>query len=208
MVYEGYYHTYANMSSARMWNNYRSVRILVHEDLLDNLSRLSSTSPSFIRNACNNQTRQSNIVLSEMSAGICASVPFHLSHIGRESSKSISTAPAVSGLFLLWPLYVATCTSRAPDKLQSWVVSKLQDIGHNMGIAQATSLAELVKNRQQVLSSEPEKEQGHNDDWGDPFQPGASDNASERHKRAEGVSWATYLEGRGRLANAIVTLPS
>jgi hypothetical protein len=55
---------------------------------------------------------------------------------------------AIGGISLIWPLYLAgNIESIAPPSLRNWVISRLEYIGHTMGIEQAILLATLLKNR-------------------------------------------------------------
>jgi hypothetical protein len=171
-VFSDHYHVYPNLWVATVWNNYRAVRLLINELILDQLCQLylnSPESPLLCNDTClfENQVLASNATLLQLCHDICASVPFYLGfdpnaeeHIPRAIPK------AVSGNLLLWPLYTAGCTDLVSVMMREWVAGRLQWISDVIGIRQAAPLAFSLRRKQDILTWQNEQE---DDDVGSPI---------------------------------------
>ena len=145
-TFEGQYHIYASFVNSSMWNNYRTIRILVNECLLYCLKRLPATS-SFDEDERNRLRLRSRTILDQMASDICASVPY-LFDIGDVSNSRSPLAPArrsAGGFSLLWPLYTAASMEGARRTMSFWIIRQLEKIGHGLGIQQALALARVLR---------------------------------------------------------------
>ena len=140
-MYERSYHVYPDFWRARVWNGYRCTRILLNEILWHYLDRhFSSTLNAVIDQATASTYRhRSCTVVDKLAGDICASVPFHL------SDSRPGSVPAAIGFFLLWPLYVVGAVVDTPDARRLWAIERLYYIRQITGIAQAASLANVLK---------------------------------------------------------------
>lgn len=163
-VFSDHYHVYNNLWIATVWNNYRSVRILLHEILLDQLCHLYLNNPesSLLWNDLNffeNQVLASNSILLQLCHDICASVPYYLGFDPNADIFSPRQVPkAVAGNLLLWPLYIAGCTDLVSDMMRDWAGGRLRWISDVIGIRQAAPLAFSMKRKQDLLTWQNETE--------------------------------------------------
>ena len=151
-TYGNEYHTYKNLFSCAVWNNWRTARMVIHEIILDDCNlqieadtdtRLSTQPFTYSSVA----TRSRRILIS-MIEDVCASVPYHFgisktpSHIDSANINGIGIA---AGHVLFWPLFEAADCEVASPQLKSWAIMCLEKIGHGMGISQALAMANLVR---------------------------------------------------------------
>jgi len=139
-VFSDHYHIYSSLWTATVWNNYRCVRILINEVILDQLNHVFQHPDASLLfwdnpNVYRNQALASNAMLLQLSHDICSSVPFFLGYHTGETPK------AVSGNLLLWPLYSAAVTGMVSDMMRIWVAGRLKIIADVLGIRQAAPLA-------------------------------------------------------------------
>ena len=175
-VYANYYHQYQNVHQAISWNHWRSLRILVHEFLVTQISGLyyerymadfgprpqmsttaykhTNMSEDFKYSAL---FRRSHRVLQAMPNDICASIPYYLSYNTNKSPWDGVTSPPVAlarGNMLLWPLYMAGQMAAVDDSLRQWTVGRLRKIGDRMGIKQASMLANALARHEELRVEE------------------------------------------------------
>ncbi|KAH8803513.1 hypothetical protein F5884DRAFT_805746 [Xylogone sp. PMI_703] len=157
-VFADYYHVYPSIQTATTWNSYRSVRIILNSLLLPQIEHLINEDPIPIEDnfrdplSASNKYRtfilRSRNILVELAQEICASVPFYLgdSTLSDTGSNCLHspTPCAAGGYFLLWPLFVAACTSMVSEVMRTWVIEQLKMITDVMGIKQAGTLAYLL----------------------------------------------------------------
>lgn len=136
-VFLGRYHLYRDTRVAIVWNHYRALRILTHELILDVLKPQGSIVVASLHAA---QRLASEQVLMELTSDICSSIPPYLGHPNRQS-----TAPAMVGLSLLWPLYTCAAHRHVPPVTRNWVILQCERIGERMGIRLATLLAKALR---------------------------------------------------------------
>ncbi|KAL2353447.1 hypothetical protein BJ546DRAFT_1062852 [Cryomyces antarcticus] len=91
-------------------------------------------------------TSKIRILHAEISSDICASAPYYLG-VGNSAGQN---PRAAAGSSLIWPLYLAAITDRAPFPTRTWVITQLDKIGEIMGIRQATSLANVLRTKYEV----------------------------------------------------------
>lgn len=139
------YHIYEDLWTACIANNYRTNCILVHETLIAQLDFLRVHYYHDENEATELDHRISHsrsIILSLINA-ICASVP-----------NLLQSSFAAAGVALLWPLYVSGQISprSAPldDGTRSWIIGRLESIGTDIGVCQATMLAGILSKHIEV----------------------------------------------------------
>ncbi|KAK4081650.1 transcriptional regulator family: Fungal Specific TF [Trichoderma aggressivum f. europaeum] len=163
------YHIYQSIPASSMWNNYRSIRIIIQELIINTLKNLEDSESDDIglsqRSSLASQASQTALQLVE---DICASVPYNLD-IGIEddtdlkgsalkathtsishgldmmSTLSLFRASGAGGLTTMWPLLVAANSGFACDELRKWIANCLDKIGHSMGINQALAMSKLIQ---------------------------------------------------------------
>ncbi|KAB8298689.1 hypothetical protein EYC80_000866 [Monilinia laxa] len=160
-IFSDYYHVYDSVWAATLWNHYRCVRILINEVVYVQLTYIKSTRPdSFsleLRNPIFSDSQLEAFITTviQLSHDICASVPFMLGYKEGEE-VTLSSAKAVSGNLLLWPLYTAACTSVVSNVMCHWVAERLRIISDVMGIKQAAPLSHILIKRKDLLAWELE----------------------------------------------------
>ncbi|KAF3072612.1 hypothetical protein CFAM422_005318 [Trichoderma lentiforme] len=163
------YHIYQSIPASSMWNNYRSIRIIIQELIIDTLKGLENSENDDIglsqRSSLASQASQTALQLVE---DICASVPYNLD-IGIEDDTRLKDsalkathtstchrmdvvgtlspfqASGAGGLTIMWPLLVAANSGFACDNLRKWIANCLDKIGHSMGINQALAMSKLIQ---------------------------------------------------------------
>ena len=144
-ILSDFYHVYPNSWIIGAWNLYRSARVMTHELILHWLSK----NPEYENN--NLLRRESEILLLRLSADICASVPFILGEV--ESADGTRFLPrAIGGLGIVWPLYLAATMDTTSESTRAWVITRLDRLGHVMGIQLAVSLAHVLKTKKEITA--------------------------------------------------------
>lgn len=137
-----HYHVYPNIGVIGAYNLYRVARILLNEITLNWCTRNPGWADVHV------QRRQSETILARLNADICASVPFALGEV--ENGGSL---PKVSmGIALVWPLYLAATMDGVQESTRAWVITRLDRLGHNLGIQQAVSLANVLKTKHGITA--------------------------------------------------------
>lgn len=143
------------------WNNYRSLRCVIHELVLFHLRHFYQThGPTELLfndpDLFSKQTLESEEVIQQSSQEICASVPYILDF--NPNSKAPHRIPrAFNGNLLLWPLFVAGTTESVPNQQRKWVISRLRYISDVMGIRQAMPLVYSLSQKTDVASWDGEE---------------------------------------------------
>lgn len=140
-----YHHCYHNTWIVSAYNMYRSARILTHEAILAYFSR----NPTW--DSLNVQHRESETILTKMSDEICASVPFILGGVEPENPEKPIPRTA-AGTALVWPLYLAATMDLAKASTRAWVITRLDKLGHTMGIQLAVSLAQVLREKKFITA--------------------------------------------------------
>ena len=140
-----HYDVYEDIWTAGIGNNYRANSILVHEALINQLDFLRDRYPYDLNEVLELEDQISHsrsTILSHIDA-VCASVP-----------NLLQSNFAAAGVGLLWPLYVSAQISprAAPlhDGTRTWIIGRLEKIGAEMGVRQATMLAGLLHRKVEV----------------------------------------------------------
>lgn len=151
-TYGNKYHTYNNLISCALWNNWRIARIVLHEIILDNcelqIEEDDDARPSKKPIGNSTMATKSRELVTSMIEDVCASVPYHFGISQKPSridSFNMSGIGIAAGHILLWPLFeAADCRVTSPH-LRSWAAMCLEKVGHGMGMSQALAMAELLR---------------------------------------------------------------
>lgn len=153
-VYGKTYHIYEDLYICNIWNNWRSMRLVINEMIMENTRQIqglhSEDAGSRDMVEYSGIAARSEQIMQQMQADIVASVPYHfgttddLTAASRDvgDTRDITT---MAGHILMWPLFLAVdCTDSPPD-LRNWAIHCLQKIGHEMGVNQALGMALLLQ---------------------------------------------------------------
>lgn len=143
-IYDGKTHTYTDLWTARIYDNYRWTRIQVNELLF----RLLPEKRWDAMEDEHAEERQKCLdTILRMAEDICCSVPSVLSRHNPENA-AYRSAPPLSGCFvILYPLTIAGGAMGVPEKLHLFTVKMLSEIGHSLGIKQALQMAKSIKSQ-------------------------------------------------------------
>jgi hypothetical protein len=143
---DSHYEVYSDLWVASMWNNYRVVRILIHENIIS-ITLKYGTSKQI-------SALQSSVkILRDMTNSVCRSVAFHLGFhntTAQNNSDSVglhmTDGGAIPGGYLLaWPLYLSGMLRTTPREQKLWMASRLDFIANTMGLRLAHSFAETLR---------------------------------------------------------------
>ena len=144
-VLSDYYHVYTNTWIVSAYNLYRSARIMNNEVILKWLA----FNPDYEHKSV--QQRESETLLARLKADICASVPGILGDVPSPNGETYLPR-ATGGVALVWPLYLVATMDSASGSTRAWVVTRLEKLGHLMGIQQAVSLAHVLRTKREITA--------------------------------------------------------
>lgn len=146
--YNNEYHVYPSVWASSSWNHYRCARILVDEMIISHFNKLSPTSPTaYLTPEFRLYVISLRAMINELGADICRSVPFHLGACNSDIIPGMAKLPQVSyvsGLMLLWPLFMAGVIEGPIHPMRRWVMHCLNMIGNLMGLDQALALMDFL----------------------------------------------------------------
>ncbi|PQE05961.1 hypothetical protein CJF30_00004894 [Rutstroemia sp. NJR-2017a BBW] len=160
-VFSDYYHVYDSMWAAATWNNCRCIRILINEIITVQLEYLRNNRNDLFELELGlpvpleTQLETSATTIVRLAHDICGSVPFLLGFKEGEDPTLLNTK-AVTGNFLLWPLYTAAVTAMVSDVMSNWVAGRLRVIADVIGIRQAAPLSHVLTIRKELMNMELE----------------------------------------------------
>lgn len=141
------YDEYPGFWVASTWNNYRMIRILIHESKLNAMIKYGSGKDK-------KELQHSAKILTELANGICYSVayilgdrPNGLYSKGAYQAERPEMQPKPGGFLLLWPLFLAGSLSTTSKDQRSWIARALRDIGLRMGMQLAVSMATRLEQK-------------------------------------------------------------
>ena len=138
--FAGRHHLYPNNWVADAWNNWRTLRILVNNVLLENEE--DSVAPDL------RQIADSASVIHQLSADICISI--HSFGDNPRTSRSpdlfpIRSSPGRAGILsLIQPLYLVALTELNTRTVRTYAVTHLRRIAASTGVRQAVLLADTA----------------------------------------------------------------
>lgn len=136
------YDEYPDFWVASTWNNYRMVRILIHDSIMTTTIKYGTDEEKM-------GIKHSAKILAEMTNGICSSVPYIMgdrcnrrySRGSLEAARPDLRRAKPGGYTLLWPLFLAGSLSTTPKDQRDWIAVVLRELGLRMGIQLAISMA-------------------------------------------------------------------
>ena len=139
---------YNDIQAAKIWNQQRSTRIALHEFQLDFCEELQVSRRAHNNDGLEILPRRSVEVIMSTSSEICASIPFHLGRLDATGRECSSDAQQVAGACaLIWPLEtIAKCRYVGEDH-RLVARSTLEEIGHAIGVREATRKISELSNR-------------------------------------------------------------
>jgi hypothetical protein len=165
-VFADYYDVYNDVFMAGIWNSFRSIRIMLHEIIIEHLVRLCS-SPEFIAPdeetlwSYRNQMFISKTLINNMCHEVCASVPFYFNYHRRdlETFGQRPPAKAFAGYMLMWPLYTAAVAGRVTAQMREWIAGRLWEVGEVMGVRHARALGSATAEKREIWGLDEQKEE-------------------------------------------------
>ncbi|POR37839.1 Uncharacterized protein TPAR_01972 [Tolypocladium paradoxum] len=146
--FTGWYDMYPDLWIASAWNNYRTVRLLIHETIIKATIKYGAVDE-------NPNLDVSMAVLQTMTRDICNSVICHLGgpqlHDPTGSQGGISRA-IPGGYMLMWPLFLSGMLRTTPMDQRRWIAAELRKIGVGMGLRLAISMATLIEEQNKSFS--------------------------------------------------------
>ena len=154
-VYAGFYHIYRGALAAMVWNGMRTCRILLNEIIRNALLEgFSSKPPLFVSAVFTQQLQRSTDTLYQLASDVIASVPQHLEFTFSQTFHLDSAVDVVSSSIpmlkmaiyqLPWSLYCVGNSDVTTEPLLRWIIDTLRHMSENMGIRQASVLADRLE---------------------------------------------------------------
>jgi len=155
-ILSNYWHLYSGIVIACVWNNYRSIRILLHQVIIEQLGRIETSFPTDsileYTSTVQDQIESSKREIVELSHKICATIPYYMYHncytdrAGWDSAYHPKNTARTK--LVVWPLYVAGQSECVSDSMRFWTADQLEKMGSSMGIRKCVALAQLLRMKQ------------------------------------------------------------
>lgn len=140
----GQYDLYKTSWAIRLWNNCRTVEIIVCEIicwLINKILTEESARPAADQLKLQSKLRYTMQVISRRSADILASVPQGLGLVSLPDAN-IPQEPNVSGGYMLiWNLYTVGKSPAISEQDRQWIIKQLKGINERANVAMALELA-------------------------------------------------------------------
>lgn len=161
LPYKNRYHLYRSYWIANIWNQYRTARIIANQIILGYMAAISEDTPfSSLPDDLQAQFTKISDTIHELSADVCASVPYHFG-VGEMEGSIPGMAPqtesSIGGYLLLWPLSLAGMAECKGDPMRRWAADCLKVIGHTMGIDQALALVDIMESDEYFTPKRPQR---------------------------------------------------
>jgi hypothetical protein len=166
-VWPGNLESYSDLWVAAIWNQWRSMRIVLQSIVVNCCERLFQ--PTQLHRVPEYQHAAS--VLAAMVDAVCASVPYHMGHpmpafdewetalaermdgVTRDDadlpkhrpdpSNTDRSVKALGAYYLMWPMYMACSVITISQAQRQWLQGRLRHIGKQYAAGQANVLANL-----------------------------------------------------------------
>jgi hypothetical protein len=132
-------HDYPNLTVQKLWNNMRSVRILLNENILNYYPR--------VWGAAMDENTQPQLPLSTIQlliSDICACVPV----FDKKTKDQWTPASRACAHILIFPLYVAASSPSCPFESRLWIIEQLDAMGSSFHILQALMVKDMLSREQ------------------------------------------------------------
>ncbi|KAK0711451.1 hypothetical protein B0H67DRAFT_555429 [Lasiosphaeris hirsuta] len=148
-VFEGCYHIYTDMWTARVWTHYRWARIMVNQLLLESVDRFPASSLPLVTAA---KQRQSLDCIVRVARDTLVSIPTHYRHprLERAHREYFDQTKGGAGIgaagipTLLFQIKVAGAAPGVPRRYWAWAVEILGTIWADTGMLQARRTGEML----------------------------------------------------------------
>lgn len=154
-VFDGKYHVYYDMWTARMWNHYRWARIVVNELILDLFRKYPTTGRHLIADKARHQRLQT---VERLARDILTSTPSHWRHplLGDKTPVPVEhkggAGAGAAGLpVLLFHLKVAACAPDVPLEFWAWSYGVIECIRGDMGMQHAKEMMDALTAHKETL---------------------------------------------------------
>jgi hypothetical protein len=141
------YHKYPSFTVAVMWNHYRATRCLANDILLTFLDPSRYSNQDLDQVFLLEERDRTHGVIRKLCNDIFGSVPYFL---GQKHEKD-PPKPGVGALEVMWALFSSACMRSISEEQRGWALMKMDNIGHEMGINQALTLASMVRSQVQLV---------------------------------------------------------
>ncbi|KAK2042270.1 hypothetical protein LZ31DRAFT_526531 [Colletotrichum somersetense] len=148
-VFEGEYHKYHDVWTARIWNYYRWARVLVNQNVLDLANKNPISSLSLVSAAARDNFLAN---IRRLARDTLVSAPTHWRHPSLDGQAQIKVeSPGGGGSgsaglpALLFHLKVAGCAPGVPRRYWEWALGVMQTIWGDMGMLHARSMMEAMR---------------------------------------------------------------
>lgn len=138
----GVYHRYSDVHTARLWNGYRMGRITNANNMVKQAALTGTAAAADDLRAAQDRQRQ-------MSAELCASVPYH---------ELQGPMTAIVGHCLLWLLYCVATSDNAPAVPRLWALRRMRDISMRTATMQGVQMVDALARQWEVTVWEREGE--------------------------------------------------
>ncbi|KAL4910005.1 hypothetical protein BDW74DRAFT_46623 [Aspergillus multicolor] len=148
-IYGDHYHIYPDTVISAWWNDYRFIRLLLHEVicwLACHLARKEDLEAG-VRRTYAQTVANSKALSQQMAEDICASVPYHLGATETSPYEDWDSTRTGGVIRLIWPLFVAAERDGATPETTGWIADTLFKIGYGVGIRQALVMSNLLRSR-------------------------------------------------------------
>jgi hypothetical protein len=154
LVFDTSYHVYPDLWIASTWNNLRTCRLLLHQEILNQLKKF----PLFTTSRYIPVNYVSATISQQMIDEICASIPQFCEGLAIHPDHAEAlTIPLKNGIpktaavyYLMWPI-MNMKDSIDSDGQRKWIVNRLRCIGNSAGIRQAFAVAEFLESNRSIV---------------------------------------------------------
>lgn len=153
----GRFHIYPDLWVAHTWNNIRTCRILLHQEICSQITILQRSTAIDARSQMTQKTT-SELIIQEMCAEICATIPQHAGYVSHPPQPPIPTTTQhepprdvpieAATYWLLWHLLKPGEVSTGARRW--WIIDRLRYLGNVTGIRQALAVAEALERRERI----------------------------------------------------------
>ncbi|KAL0930757.1 White-opaque regulator 1-like protein 2 [Colletotrichum truncatum] len=154
-VFEGEYHKYHDVWTARIWNYYRWARLLVNQTLLDLANQNPISSLSLLSAAAREKVLRT---IRDLARDTLVSAPTHWRHPVLDKTAQVTVeSPGGGGAgsaglpALLFHLKVAGCAPGVPKEYWEWSLAVIQTIWSDMGMLHARSMMEAMRAHEDTM---------------------------------------------------------
>lgn len=131
-----------DIQAAKLWNQYRCVRICLNKTLINLANILVEYSFAAMNlgttERLNNVLTQSQTVIREMVAGICRTIDYHMHRIDSNGEICSDTSQQIlGGQAIIPPLEVVLQCLETREEDQMRARAALEEIGYGLGVRQA-----------------------------------------------------------------------